>query len=140
MPDSENIWSINETLLQSYRSIFISSQSFLLAVGAIVLEKNNIVLFLLAGLSLFMVWFIWFPVVLSRHKIVDYYKYGSGLSQIDRTQLCSEHEYVHDRKRRDKANKLFGIRTNWRKTRWKIDLLIPIFISVIWIILIILEV
>lgn len=38
------LWSINESLLQSYRSIFISSQSFLLAVGGIVVDKSTIVL------------------------------------------------------------------------------------------------
>ncbi len=34
-------WSVNESLLQSHRSIFISSQTFLIAVGAILLEIDK---------------------------------------------------------------------------------------------------
>jgi len=40
MTDMEK-WSINESLLQSYRSIFISSQSFPLAVGVPCSPKTN---------------------------------------------------------------------------------------------------
>jgi len=133
-------WSINETLLQSYRSIFISSQAFLLAVGAIVSGKNEVVLFSVAAISLLMIWVIWFPVVRSRHKIVDYYKCSSQLSETNRSQLCSEKEYVHNRKLRTQANQLFDIKTNWRETRFKIDLLIPICFSVIWTVLVIYEI
>jgi len=139
MPDLENRWGINESLLQSYRSIFISSQSYLLAVGAIVSGKNTVALFTIALVSLAMIWFIWFPVVTSRHRIVDYYKFAIGLAETNRLQLCSEHEYVHDRTLRTSANKLFGINTNWRETRLKIDLVIPILFSLIWIVLIVYE-
>ena len=133
-------WSINESLLQSYRSIFISSQAFLLVVGAIVAGKNGIVLFSVAAISLLMIWVIWFPIVRSRHRIVDYYKFSTRLSEANRSQLCSEHDYVHDRKLRTNANHLLGIQTNWRETRWKIDFLLPVCFSVIWIVLVIYEI
>lgn len=139
MTDAQDRWSINESLLQSYRSIFISSQSFLLAVGAIVSGKNAAVLFITAVVSLAMIWLIWFPVVTSRHKIVDYYKFVARLSETDKLRLCSEHEYVHNRALRSSANKLFGIDTNWRPTRMKIDLLIPVSFTLIWIVLIVYE-
>lgn len=135
MADLEK-WSINESLLQSYRSIFISSQSFLLAVGAIVSGKSTIVLLATAFISLLMIWAIWFPVVRARHRIVDYYKYGATLPEPGRFALCSEKEYVHNKEMRTKANKAFGIRGNWRPTRWKIDLLTPVLFSIVWIVLI----
>jgi hypothetical protein len=111
----EDRWGINESLLQSYRSIFISSQSFLLAVGAIISDKNAVALFIIVAISLGMIWFIWLPVVTCRQKIVDYYKCGGSLTEAARSQLCSEHEYVHNRALRISANKLFNITTNWRK-------------------------
>lgn len=51
---------------------FHFSQSFLLAVGAIVSGKSGVVLYATAAISLVMIWAIWFPVVRSRHLIVDY--------------------------------------------------------------------
>ena len=138
MSDTEK-WSINETLLQSYRSIFISSQSFLLAVGAIVSGKSQIVFYAIAAISLLMIWAIWFPVVRARHRIVDYYKYGAVLSESKRSELCSEEQYVHDYRLRKKANELLGIRNNWRHTRKKLDLLMPALISSVWLVLVIHE-
>jgi len=76
MTDQER-WNANESLLQSYRSIFISSVSFLLAVGAIVAEKSIAVLMAVAVVSVLMIWAIWFRVVRARHLIVDYYMYRS---------------------------------------------------------------
>src|SRR5512139_2571148 len=99
----EDRYSANESLLQSYRSIFISSQSFLLAVGAIVSGKSPWVLYITTVLSLGMIWLLWFPVVRARHKIVDFHKFRTRLSADDQKQLCSEKEYVHDRKLRAKA-------------------------------------
>ncbi|MDP2993334.1 MAG: hypothetical protein Q8N82_08295 [Deltaproteobacteria bacterium] len=132
-------WNINEMLLQSYRAIFISSQSFLLAVGAMVYGKSTCVLLVTASISLLMIWYIWFPVVRARHLIVDYYKYRykhrALLSSVEWSKLCSEEQYVNDRNLRKEANKLFGIDSNWRPTRWKLDLFIPFLFSIIWIVL-----
>jgi hypothetical protein len=125
-------WSINESLLQSYRSIFISSQSFLLAVGAIVSGKSDVVLYATAAISLIMIWAIWFPVVRSRHLIVDYYKFGM-------MDFCGEDDYVNKSDVRNNANKQFKIETNWRKTRKKLDLYTPILVSLVWVVLVIYE-
>ena len=133
-------WSINESLLQSYRSIFISSQSFLLAVGAIVSGKDINVLLATASISLLMIWAIWFPVVRARHRIVDYYKYSASLEEPQKSKLCSEKEYVHNCKLRKKANEVFGIKTNWRPTRVKLDLLTPLLFSEVWLVLVLYEI
>lgn len=134
MNDMEK-WSVNESLLQSYRSVFISSQSFLLAVGAIVADKSTMVLLATAGVGTLMIWAIWFPVVVARHRIVDYYKYRASLPESRRPELCSESDYVKDRTLRRKANEVLGLKTNWRPTRRKIDLLIPFLFSFVWIVL-----
>jgi hypothetical protein len=133
MTDGEK-WSLNESLLQSYRSIFISSESFLLAVGAIVAEKNVIALMATALVSFFIIWRIWFPVVTARHRIVDYYK-GRAFHGAP-PNLCEVEEYVHDKARRQAANKILDIETNWRPTRKKIDLWTPLLFSAVWMVLI----
>lgn len=77
-------WELNEQLLQSYRGVFISSQSFMLAVGAIVWgkDKDLNVFGITCAVGIGMIWLMWFGVVRARHKIVDYYKYGSNLKEI----------------------------------------------------------
>ncbi len=133
-------WAINESLLQAYRSTFISSQSFLLAVGAIVSGKSSVLVYLTAAVGLLAIWAIWFPVVTSRHRIVDYHKYSARLDASQLETLCSEHEYVHDRVRRARANALFKLGTNWRTTRVKIDLGMPLLFSIVWVALVAYEV
>ncbi len=77
MIDVNTAWSANEGLLQSYRSTFVASQSFLVTVGAILVtdKATSWLLALIAGLALFMIWCIWHRVVVSRFLRVDYYKY-----------------------------------------------------------------
>ncbi len=132
-------WSVNEALLQSYRSIFMTSQSFLLAVGAIVSGKDLVVFLALFVVGLVTIWGVWFPVVRARHRIVDYYKYGATLDASQRAALCSERQYVHDASLRKQANALFGIDTNWRPTRIKMDLLMPVLFSFVWSVLLVHE-
>jgi len=135
--DDTTRYSVNESLLQSYRSIFISSQSFLLAVGAIAVDKSTIILFATAIISLVMILWIWLPVVVSRHRIVDYYKFGADLPHDKRAALCTEKEYVHNRALRKEANATFRLRTNWRPTRLKLDVAIPGLFFLLWIALVI---
>ncbi len=125
----------NEELLQSYRSIFISSESFLLAVGAIFLEKSLLLLIITSTIGLIMIWFLWFPIVRARHLIVDYYKYQAQTTVNDGL-ICSMKDYVHNRKLRKETNKTLEIPTNWRETRKKVDLYIPILFSIVWVSLI----
>ena len=139
MSDFEK-YQTNEDLLQSYRSIFISSESFLLAVGAIFLEKNLIMLLITVVIGLVMIWFLWFPIVRARHLIVDYYKYQAKLTSSSKN-ICSVDDYVDKKNRelRKQTNKMLGINTNWRKTRKKIDLYLPILFSIVWVSLAVVE-
>jgi hypothetical protein len=126
-------WQNNESLLQSYRQIFIGSQSFMLAVGAILFNATDpLLLVIIAILSLAIIWYIWFLVVIARHKAVDYHKYLT-LRECVPDGVCSEEDYINDPKLRLNTNKLLGISTNWRPTRKKIDLYLPIIYSVAWV-------
>ena len=133
-----NKWAINESLLQAHRSTFISSQSFLLAVGALVSGKSAALLYLLGAIGLCVIWFIWFPVVRARHRIVDYYKGLTNLPAGAAVQ-CSEEQYVNDARLRKEANDVFGFKTNWRTTRLKLDLFMPFLFSLVWIGLVVRE-
>ena len=133
---AERAWAVNERLLQSYRSIFIASQSFLLAVGALLIdgEKPNWLFGFVATASLIMIWYIWFPVVVARAKIVDYYKLQVFTDIADEPGFCSEEEYLRCAPRR-KAMNAVGGKKNWRVTRIKVDLFLPIIFTVIWAVL-----
>jgi len=96
-------YQINEDLLQSYRQIFISTESFLLAVGAIILDKSLLLLMIIAAVSIITIWYLWFRIVRSRHLIVDYYKFT--LSEYMPPQNNSESIYVHNIELRKQANK-----------------------------------
>ncbi|HVF38633.1 MAG TPA: hypothetical protein VM939_01955 [Gemmatimonadaceae bacterium] len=128
-------WSIHESLLQSYRSIYISSQSFLLAVGAIVSGRDMKLEIGLALIGLMMIWLIWFPTVRARHRIVDYYKFLPSLTDAQRASACSEGDYVHDADKRRRTNEMFQINTNWRITRRKLDFFMPFMFSAVWFLL-----
>jgi len=130
---SETKWNTNESLLQSYRSIFISSESFLVAVCALLWTQSMIILFVITILSLLIIWFIWFPVVVSRHRIVDYYKYN--MEGVEFFEKPTPLRYVKDRKYRSQLNKKIGLKSNWRDTRIKIDLLLPAIYTLLWILM-----
>lgn len=136
---SRDAWHNNEALLQSYRALFIPSQSLLLVVGAIASGKGHGLLYTIAAISLVMIWAVWFPVVRARHLLVDYHKFGSRLSATEQQQLCSVDQYLARRSLRRQANALLGIRHNWRETRVKLDALMPALMSAIWLALLIYE-
>ncbi len=130
--DDDLRWEVNESLLQSYRSIFISCESFLLAVGALLYDQMLLLGFM-SVIGLLIIWLFWYPVVRSRHLIVDYYKFRATLNDDGASQLCTLEQYVHRRNLRRKANQVFGLRTNWRSTRLKMDLWLPIVFSLMWL-------
>lgn len=131
----------NETLLQSYRQIFISFEAFLLAVGAIVIDKSLMVMAFITAVGVATIWTLWFRIVRSRHLIVDYYKYNMKVNMDG--ECNSEEDYVKNPKIRKQAiNKYESknkgdkkIRNGYRPTRFKVDLVLPILFTVIWIVL-----
>lgn len=134
MNNAERMWEANERLLQTYRLIFIPSQSFMLAVGAIVWGKSLFVLVGVGLISVGIIWGLWVPIVFARHKLVDYYKHASVLTEPQRSTLCSEADYVKNPVQRCKANEQLKIRSNLGVTRIKIDIVIPASFTLIWLI------
>ena len=132
-------WAVNESLLQAYRSTFISSQSFFLAVGAIFSGKNPTLVYVTAAVGLFVIGAIWWPVVFARHRIVDYYKFSARLDPAQLATLCSEDDYVNNAGLRAQANAAFGIKKNLRRTRWKLDVAMPALFTVVWLTLLYFE-
>lgn len=143
-----NKWSTYEANVQSYRSSMIASQSFLLAAGMfsidrIVLSCTCVVI------ALFQLWFIWFRVIRVRTIISDYYKFelerkfdNCGQEIVEAAEHCNkpldEDTYVKNRGVRKKVNEALSkdkpkLRHNMRQTRIKVDLILPISFTLLWI-------
>jgi hypothetical protein len=135
--NAERMWSANERLLQSYRLIFILSQTFMLGVGALFWGVSWIVLCLVGGISVCIIWGVWVPVVFARHRIVDYYKHACTLTDTEFGSLCTEAEYVSNADSRRKANELFKIHGNLGVTRLKLDIIVPSALSLLWVVFVV---
>ena len=135
-------WELNESLLQSYRSIFIASQSILVAAGvmAVASIQAKWITLLISGIAIFQL-ILGFSVVKARGMIVDFHKFnlakrfdknGEILSEKECSEVLDEHTYVHESKIRKKISKTINKKL-WRETRVKIDIIIPLSFLVIWI-------
>ena len=130
-----DFYSTNESLLQSYRRIFISTESFLLTVGLFAYGLDNLVIFFaLVIFNFFIISCLWIPIVRWRALIVDYYKFN-----INKIVNCQSNEkkytlkdYLKKPDKRQEANKEIGLISNWRETRSKIDIALPILFLYIW--------
>jgi hypothetical protein len=150
-------WATYESNIQGYRSNFLSSQSILLAVETIISGKNPILTAIIAAIGLFQLWYIWYRIISIRTRIADYFKYsmnlginklfdkeGNSLSSNTQYSDClDENIYATNAKVRRKVNKY--ISENWgkrekfrniRTTRLKLDIILPVSITIIWIILV----
>ena len=153
--NSNEKWSTYEANVQAYRSNFLSSQSILLAVGAISLGKIFYLTLMISIIGLFHMWVIWFRVIIIRTRIVDYHKFGfkklfdnEGNLSNQNYNYLQEIIYSNNWKVRFKVNKNYSNIwerkpkkfTNLRTTRIKLDLLIPITLTLIWLMFIFYEV
>jgi hypothetical protein len=154
--NNQTKWSTNENLCNSYRGLSVSSNSFLLAVGAI-LVSNNLHWGLMLGLfalAMTCMWYIFFRIIYIRNIITDYYKFelvlyfnNNGEKLFRNDNQLQESTYVRKRGIRKKVNNLItkGNIPSWdynekfgnlRTTRLKLDLILPALYSVIWVIIV----
>ncbi|MBN8291941.1 hypothetical protein JI664_08205 [Rhodobacter sp. NTK016B] len=140
-------WQVNEGLLQQYRALGMTVQSFLLTVGALVatLGQPTLVSDLAFGvifvLSKVHLWVIWYPITRARALISDYHKhrYISDLSEDRLSALaafCPQQRFIDDRARRAEVwRDYFGIEggTPRQPTRRKLDLWVPLIYGAVWI-------
>lgn len=132
--DNRDKYRINEMNLQAYRLMFIPLEAILVVAGIAVYDKPRFLFLSLMAMSLYSIWGLWFPIVRSRQKVVDYYKYQSTPDRIRELGVDLE-SYIHDREARRKVNDELGISANWRKTRRKIDFILPVLFTLIWMVL-----
>ncbi len=145
----ETFWSTYESNLQSYRSNMLASQSFLLAVAGLFFGKSNCLGLLCAFIALFQLWYVWYRVIRARTRIVDFYKYGldqkyncmggllkPGEKTLDESTYCTNwavRKIVND----SEFTKYNGVkrfmRQNWRLTRIKLDIIMPVLFTVLWV-------
>jgi hypothetical protein len=149
-------WAVYESNVQSYRSNSLSSQSILLAVEAIVSGKNSILTVIIAAIGLFQLWCIWYGIISIRTRIVDYFKYsmkfginelfdknGNLSSPISCPDRLDENTYATNATVRKNIKKYISKKLGERKkfknlkmTRIKLDIILPISITIIWILLV----
>lgn len=126
-------WEVNESLLQSYRGVFIASQT--LFISAVELTKENPLLnFVIIAIAIFQLC-IGFTVVRARSKVVDFYKFNLSIYyplSVYR-DIDKEDVYVVNAKVRLKTNKNIPAESNQRQTRKKIDYWIPSSFLLIWV-------
>ena len=123
MPTRE--WGEHEAMLQSYRSDFLSSQSIMLAVGALVLDKSAILTYIVSALGLIQI-YILNQAIRARAKVITCH----------RNDLPTDKEfinkYVHNYKFRKKVNKKKGIKV-WTEGRVKFDIVVPAIMTLMWL-------
>lgn len=147
-----NKWSTYEAHIQSYRANMIASQSFLLAAGIFSVDKV-VLSCTCAAIAIFQLWFIWFRVIRARTIIADFYKFSLGCrfdncgcivnkSTEQCENLLDEDMYLKNSALRKKVNKALAeyegkpkLKYNMRRTRVKIDLILPISFTILWVIL-----
>ena len=145
-------WSINESLLQSYRSIMHSSQSFMLAVGAMFYSGSNPKTTLFVILIALIQQIVWFNIVRARGLIVDYYKHElgehfniNGEFRMPGQAALDEYTYVHNKgSARQNANKNLAeleqgtnLKHNFHKTRLALDIYIPLSYTALWLMMLV---
>jgi len=135
------LWSIQESLLQSYRRIFITAESVLFALATLVVATTRVSIWIevpiiLLGLGLIP---IWIAVCNARaravtfiHWLIQRYENGEQIEQpYSRFRELQENPKVQ---REAEANADFGRLRNSR-TRRRIDREVPILFGIMWLVL-----
>jgi len=153
--EPNEVWKTYDSNVQAYRSNFFSTQSILVAVGAFIYGKDDFLTLLVTIIALIQMWLIWFQVITVRIRIVDFHKYGMNnifdekgnyLPEVQYKNSLKEIDYVKNNKIRNTVNDVMSTLWerknhkgknkqfyNFRETRIKIDILIPVLITLIWI-------
>jgi len=146
-------WALYDSIVQSYRSNMIASQSLLLAVAAIFFSKEPFLVVVLCAIGLVLQWYIWFRIITKRCIISDYHKFNfqfelskkinnEGNAMQEGDVPLSEQTYVSNRNVRKMANAWIvelthneKYKRNARITRVKLDYILPILFSIVWVLI-----
>ena len=157
--DEFTTWSTYDSIVQDYRANMLASQSLLLAVEAILFERSILLEIIICAIGLFQLWYIWFAIIRARTIISDFHKFNAlynfskiininGDKSSEQNSLpLTEEKYVSDKTVRNRANynlaeitKIPKLKTNFRITRLKLDVILPISFTIIWVILIVFQI
>lgn len=157
--DEFTTWSLYDSIVQSYRSNMLASQSLLLAVEAILFERSIFLEIVICIIGLIQLRYIWYAIIRARTIISDFHKFNAlyNFSQIiningnkmseENSLPLTEEKYVKDKIVRIRANsklaeitKNDNLKTNLRITRLKLDVIMPISFTIIWIMLIVFQI
>ena len=149
-------WPTFESNVQAYRSNFLSSQSILLAVGALTYASNHVLTAIIAFIAVFQIWYIWFRTIYITTQGADYHKYAMNNrfdedgnikdENVESSSYLHIQTYVSNKTIRQKVYE--NMREVWEKesksgkfhtirlTRFKFDVLIPAFLTFIWLLFI----
>lgn len=137
--NNDEKYRMNEMNLQAYRLMFIPLEAILLISGILIHDQPQFIFMVFISFSLYSIWGLWFPIVRSRQRVVDYYKYQSQSKHVPE-DLPDLESYVHDKEVRKQVNEELGISANWRKTRRKLDFILPVLFTLSWIVLLLYEI
>lgn len=151
-------WALYDSITQTYRSNMLASQAILMAVTAIFYGKSWILVVMTCILGLFNQWFVWYPVIRSRALISDFHKFNAKFNfsqdvaingekrKPPNSKEITEQVYVRNKEVRKKANAVLAkktrqekYKTNWRPTRKKLDIVLPVSFSIIWLVILVLS-
>ena len=125
-------WAVYEANVQAYRGSFNSAQAILLAFGAIIFGENTGLFTFIAVVAVLQIWYIWFRVIRTRILIVDYHKIFVDPKYQPPEHDIGETAYVKDKDARRAFNQAAKMRSNWRLSRVKMDILLPILYTLLW--------
>lgn len=150
-------WAVYEANVQAYRTLSLAMQAILLAVGAILLDKDlaAVTVTTLGVIAFILSWIVLFPVVFSRSAISDYYKFGLGdlfnakgeRSTDANEPRLSERDYADFRQGGELRRGVYAELTEpdakepfrtVRQTRFKLDIVVPIFLTFVWALFVVL--
>ncbi|QRN83805.1 hypothetical protein JR338_03350 [Chloroflexota bacterium] len=132
--DNNEKYRLNEMNLQAYRLMFIPLEAILLVIGILIQDQPRFLFIFFMTFGLYSIWGLWFPIVRSRQRVVDYFKFQSLAKHVSE-DLPDLESYVHDKDVRRQVNEELGISANWRKTRRKLDFILPVLYTLSWIFL-----
>jgi len=151
--DRSTQWATYEANVQAYRGLSMSTQSVFLAVGAILLDVGfKVPFFVMFGLAMIATWYVFFPAIAARTRIVDFHKFEldrlllrdgtlAGDDASEETDRLREREYAHGTNRELRARVAQTLRdagfprpTQWGPTRFKLDVVLPLLTTAAWIV------
>jgi hypothetical protein len=130
-------WQIQESLLQSYRSLFLTSQSIIFSIASIIAtdsHSNKIVFLILLILGIVLLYF-WFQIGNARGLDVSYFQMlllrTEKGEEINDIMINFKRWQILERKRKNNLLKEFELEKS--KTRTTMEIYVPTLFLLLWI-------